>query len=115
MVKLEWGKKRTCQNCGTKYYDLRREPVICPSCGAVFQAGTSQRGRRSRSISEVPKAIVASSTAAELEETELVVDDLDDALDVDDEVLPEDTNDLIGDEDDMSEVIDTVDPNRDND
>jgi len=28
------GKKHTCYNCGTKFYDLNKEQVICPKCGA---------------------------------------------------------------------------------
>ena len=36
MAKPEWGTKRECHGCGTRYYDLRRDPVVCPGCGAVF-------------------------------------------------------------------------------
>ena len=31
MAKPEWGRKRTCQVCGKKYYDLNKSPIICPS------------------------------------------------------------------------------------
>ena len=34
MVKPEWGTKRTCPNCGTRFYDLNKEdPVTCIECG----------------------------------------------------------------------------------
>ena len=36
MVKAEWGTKRTCPNCGARYYDLRHDPIVCPKCGAAF-------------------------------------------------------------------------------
>jgi uncharacterized protein (TIGR02300 family) len=36
MPKAEWGAKRTCPNCETRFYDLRREPILCPECGATF-------------------------------------------------------------------------------
>ena len=36
MPKAEWGVKRTCQNCEARFYDLRREPFVCPECGATF-------------------------------------------------------------------------------
>mgnify|MGYP001322415673 FL=1 len=36
MAKPEWGRKRTCQVCVKKYYDLNKSPIICPSCGAEF-------------------------------------------------------------------------------
>ena len=34
MVKPEWGTKRTCPNCGTRFYDLNKdEPATCIECG----------------------------------------------------------------------------------
>ena len=38
MAKPELGSKRTCQNCGTKFFDMGRDPITCPKCGTVFQA-----------------------------------------------------------------------------
>jgi len=34
--KEELGLKRVCASCGTKFYDLNRDPIICPKCGAVY-------------------------------------------------------------------------------
>ena len=51
MAKLEWGKKRTCQACGTKYYDLNKTPMICPSCGAEFDPDLLLRSRKGKSFS----------------------------------------------------------------
>jgi uncharacterized protein (TIGR02300 family) len=38
-TKAERGTKRTCQNpeCGSRFYDLNRDPIICPICQSVFQ------------------------------------------------------------------------------
>ena len=37
MVKPEWGHKRTCPKCSTRFYDLGNdEPVTCIACGATF-------------------------------------------------------------------------------
>ena len=36
MPKTEWGVKRTCPNCEARFYDLRREPIVCPECGSTF-------------------------------------------------------------------------------
>ena len=37
MVKAEWGIKRTCPKCGTRFYDLGKEdPVVCISCGVAW-------------------------------------------------------------------------------
>ncbi len=32
------GTKRTCQNgdCGARFYDLMRNPIICPICGSKY-------------------------------------------------------------------------------
>jgi len=32
------GTKRACQTCETRFYDLAREPIVCPSCGAQYTA-----------------------------------------------------------------------------
>jgi uncharacterized protein (TIGR02300 family) len=32
------GTKRTCQECQVRFYDLSREPIVCPSCGAQHAA-----------------------------------------------------------------------------
>ncbi len=36
MVKESWGKKRTCPKCDTRFYDLNKDPLICPNCGHSF-------------------------------------------------------------------------------
>lgn len=37
MVKPEWGAKRTCPKCSTRFYDLGKEdPITCIACGATF-------------------------------------------------------------------------------
>ncbi|GGF02497.1 TIGR02300 family protein [Stappia taiwanensis] len=43
MAKPELGTKRLCGGCGAKYYDLNRNPITCPKCGAVFQLAQSVR------------------------------------------------------------------------
>jgi uncharacterized protein (TIGR02300 family) len=36
VAKPELGGKRQCQNCGTKFFDMNRDPILCPKCGATF-------------------------------------------------------------------------------
>jgi uncharacterized protein (TIGR02300 family) len=37
MVKPEWGTKRTCPKCGTRFYDLNKEePVACIECSETW-------------------------------------------------------------------------------
>lgn len=49
MVKAEWGTKRICHNCGARFYDLHRDPIICPKCSTPFDPEALLRSRRSRS------------------------------------------------------------------
>jgi uncharacterized protein (TIGR02300 family) len=45
VAKPELGTKRQCQNCGAKFFDLSRDPIICPKCATVFQAPASSRAQ----------------------------------------------------------------------
>ena len=36
MAKPELGAKHQCQNCATKFFDMHRDPIVCPKCSAVF-------------------------------------------------------------------------------
>ncbi len=40
MVKAELGTKRTCPSCATRFYDLLKNPIVCPKCGVTFIAAT---------------------------------------------------------------------------
>jgi len=40
--KAERGTKRVCQSCGSKFYDLMRDPIICPICQSVYADGGAQ-------------------------------------------------------------------------
>ena len=42
-TKAERGMKRKCQNteCGSRFYDLNRDPVTCPICGTVNALASS--------------------------------------------------------------------------
>ena len=43
MAKPELGLKRACMNCGAKFYDLNRDPAVCPKCGTPMQASAVTR------------------------------------------------------------------------
>jgi uncharacterized protein (TIGR02300 family) len=36
LAKPELGTKRLCQSCSAKFYDLQKDPIICPKCSTVF-------------------------------------------------------------------------------
>ncbi|MBY0281025.1 MAG: TIGR02300 family protein [Alphaproteobacteria bacterium] len=104
MVKLEWGTKRTCQSCASRFYDLHRSPIICPKCGSPFEIQTQTKARRGRAAAEASK-----TTSVNLDEVMLVEDielgeDLDTAIE-DDAELIEDTDDLGEDLDDIPDVL----------
>ena len=33
MAKTDWGTKRNCLSCSSKFYDFNKNPILCPSCG----------------------------------------------------------------------------------
>jgi uncharacterized protein (TIGR02300 family) len=44
VAKPELGAKHQCQACGAKFFDLNKDPIVCPKCGTVFQ-GAPGRAR----------------------------------------------------------------------
>jgi uncharacterized protein (TIGR02300 family) len=38
VVKAELGTKRSCPSCAARFYDLLRNPIVCPKCGQTFVA-----------------------------------------------------------------------------
>jgi uncharacterized protein (TIGR02300 family) len=106
VVKLEWGTKRACQGCMTRFYDMRRTPVICPKCGDTYEIQTT--GRRSRARSSA----LDDAASLPLDEDILNLPNAEAGLD-DEEGLIEDASELGGDLDDMVDVIDP-DHNDDN-
>jgi uncharacterized protein (TIGR02300 family) len=40
VAKQDLGTKRLCPNCGARYYDLNKDPPVCPKCGTVFVVTT---------------------------------------------------------------------------
>lgn len=50
MVQLHWGHKRTCLSCQARFYDMRKSPIVCPHCQAVFEPYAASRGRRRQDL-----------------------------------------------------------------
>src|SRR5262252_463426 len=40
VAKPELGTKRLCGNCGAKFYDLSKDPIVCPKCHTVMELVT---------------------------------------------------------------------------
>ena len=43
MANPELGTKRLCASCGAKFYDLNKDPIHCPKCGAVYEVVVATR------------------------------------------------------------------------
>jgi len=100
MVKPEWGTKRSCPKCGTRFYDLGKDdPVTCIECGTAWEPEPILKSKQPLPF-EQPK----DENARKKEDKALSGgdDDNDDDLDIDeddDEASPDDEVDLGGDDD----------------
>ena len=98
MPKDEWGVKRVCPACSTRFYDLRNDPMTCPSCGAVHTAESLAAGKTRSMVADKadPKTAAAEAASAEEETDEVVLDDDDDDeeedADLGDDVLDDDAD-----------------------
>src|ERR1700733_7396483 len=79
LAKPEWGNKRICPSCGTRYYDLMRESVICPKCSTPYDPEAFLKARRARPVAPVEKELAPVGEDAdvdvEAEDVETVEDD----------------------------------------
>ena len=56
MVKPEWGTKRTCPKCGTRFYDLGKEdPATCVECGESFVPEAVLKSKQPMPFEAAPK------------------------------------------------------------
>jgi uncharacterized protein (TIGR02300 family) len=119
VARPELGTKRQCMNCGAKFYDLSRDPIVCPKCATVFQAAAPTRvappaaaRARPAAVEEEPEVEAAGPELVSLEEVEASEAEKDpvieDDIEVAEDVGGEDTfleTDEEG-EDDVSGLID---------
>ena len=92
MVKPEWGTKRTCPKCGTRFYDLGKEdPVSCVECGTNWEPEAVLKSKQPMPF-DAPKPVAVKET----EDSDLA-EELD--VDEDEEPSADDDVDLGGDDD----------------
>lgn len=48
MSKAGWGTKRVCSGCGTRFYDLGNDPVVCPKCFRKMDPAAPYKPKRGR-------------------------------------------------------------------
>ncbi len=129
MAKPEWGKKRICLACNTRYYDLNKSPIICPSCGSEFDPDIYLKGKKgknssNRLVSEnnqnISEDITNIDDIATDSSDEVVVDDdpildinkenqdadAEDEINIDDDISFIDEDEINGDDGETEEIID---------
>jgi uncharacterized protein (TIGR02300 family) len=100
VIKAEWGTKRQCPKCATRFYDLTKDdPVTCIECGHSWVPEPILKSKQSLPF-EAAKADGADAKAEPALETD---DDLD--IDADSDEPSDDATVDIGGDDDLSEVV----------
>jgi uncharacterized protein (TIGR02300 family) len=100
VAKPEWGLKRVCQSCSAKFYDMLRNPIICPKCSATFDPDALLKSRRAKpaAVKVVPKVVV--KKPIETDDDDVLLDENEDDIDVanddddDDDTVLANTDDL---------------------
>ena len=94
MVSAELGTKRSCPSCGTRFYDLLKNPIICPNFGVSFvaEALLPSKGEHAGPIAKVREAVVehVEPDDVELVSLEDVEEGGDEAADIEDVDMGED-------------------------
>jgi len=100
------GTKRTCQSCGARFYDLNRDPIVCPVCGAEYRLtgeAAQAHAQRAAEAREQQAEEEDTSVPAETEEVEVVSLEEAEGSDGDDDDIPDiegdDLDDLDADND----------------
>ncbi len=78
--KAKRGTKRACGGCGAKFYDLNKDPAICPMCETVFEIKkTEPKPKKEPVKEEKPKP------KPDLEDADTLLEGEDDLIDIDDD------------------------------
>ena len=94
MIKAEWGTKRTCPKCATRFYDLQKDdPVTCINCGNAWTPEPILKSKQPMPFeaAKAAKAETSEDLAGPDEDLELAPED--------EEPSADDEVDLGGDED----------------
>ncbi len=95
MPKEEWGVKRACPSCSTRFYDLKNNPMTCPNCAHEFTL-ESLTGNKSRTMQADKPDAQNKDNAVDADEDVVLDDDAeDDDVDADlgDDILDDDDDD----------------------
>mgnify|MGYP000850507763 FL=1 len=111
VAKPELGSKRQCLSCGTKFFDMNRDPILCPKCGATFQVAMSARAQRAAPVDDDEPASEANAELVSLEEADAAAEKgagAEDDIEIEDDDAADDTflEEEEEDSDDVSGLID---------
>jgi len=114
VAKTELGAKRQCQNCGAKFFDMNKDPIVCPKCGTVFQGAARVERAAVKEVVEEDEVVAPAGVelvsldeveASEEKAAEPAVEDVDveeDEAEPDDPFIEAEEED----EDDVTNLID---------
>jgi uncharacterized protein (TIGR02300 family) len=111
-MKAARGTKRVCQNCGSKFYDLNHDEIVCPICNTIFQhqnTGVRATLAGNAAVDDEDDLIVAAPGSVELVSLEDAETDDTDIPDLEGDELVEiddEDADLVDDEEVFIEVED---------
>ena len=118
MGSFEKGNKRQCEHCEMKFYDLNRDPIVCPGCGEEFviAVDTPKEKEEVKPEKEEVKAEVETVVEAdpdiisldEAEDEEIAAEDIPDVddVEVDDDVNADQQDTFLEEDDDEGSKID---------
>ena len=87
MVKPEWGAKRTCPKCATRFYDLGKDdPVTCIECGNAFAPEPVLKSKQPMPYEQVSVVAPVATADEDLGAEDLALPDEDEEPSADDEV-----------------------------
>ena len=76
MVKPEWGTKRTCPKCTTRFYDLGNDdPVHCIECGTDFIPEPVLKSKQPLPFEAAQTPQKEAATDQDLEAEDLAIDE----------------------------------------
>tara|TARA_X000001036_G_C20115041_1_gene576878 strand:+ start:55 stop:441 length:387 start_codon:yes stop_codon:yes gene_type:complete len=108
MVKESWGSKRTCPKCETRFYDLNKDPLICPNCGNTFSLESLTEVFKKSPKEVAPKKEPAETNSPEIQEIEPDDIMLDEELDQEDTSNVDIEDDLLEEDDDDSDPMEVI-------
>ena len=91
MNKPEWGTKRVCLGCSTRFYDFNKTPIMCPNCNSAFdpeylsKRKTKNSQEKNEEIDNLRIDIEYENIADDSDEDIVSLEDGDDDISLDDE------------------------------